>query len=485
MIPWTDLIYAIAPNGRTLHGAATPAGAEIAPVGVFKITVANAILAAMQTAIGPGQPLGEPFVPGRPMGWLAPPGTDPQADVPTWVARADAGEPYSDDYVLGVIAMLERFHSAYGIDPSHAPPPLFVGTGFTDDLFPVDETLRFVHRIRRDHPGTPVSVLLGDFGHQRAANKTADRARLLEDIRAWMDHYVMSKTPAPPRGFTATTQTCPRDAPSEGPFSAPEFSALARGSVRHASSAAQVVQPGGGDPDTGRAIDPATGGGDGCVVTSASDAPGTAVYRLPAATGDGYTLLGAPVITARLKVTGEPTSQQVAARLWDVAPDGKGQTLVARASYRPSGGAQDTWEMHANGWRFKAGHVAKLELLAADVPYGRPSNGQADIGVERLELVLPVRERLDDAGPPRRCSSRRRFTVRVPRGTTSARVGSRRLRVRRGRVTVDLRGRPRETAVLRHARPRADGGPALPDVCAQAHVLTPCQAGGARHTIAP
>jgi predicted acyl esterase len=448
VIPWTDLVYAIAPNGRTLHDEATPAGAETAPVGIFKITVANAILAAMQTATGPGQPLGEPFVPGRPMGFLPPAGTDPQADVPAWVARADAGEPYTDDYIRGVIDMLERYHSGYGIDSSHAPPPLFVGTGFTDDLFPVDETLRFVHRMHRDHPGVPVSVLLGDFGHQRAANKKADRERLLDDIRAWMDHYLMQKGPAPPQGFTATTQTCPRDAPSEGPFSAPTFGALARGSVRHASAVEQTLQPGGGDPDTGRAIDPVAGGGDGCVRTSAADAPGTAVYRLPAATGDGYTLLGAPRVIARLKLSGEPSSAQVAARLWDVAPDGATQSLVARASYRPSGAAQDTWEMHANGWRFAAGHVPKLELLAADVPYGRPSNGQPEIAVQRLELRLPVRERLDDA-PVRRCVSRRRFSVRVPSGTRVVRMGTRRLRVRHGRVTVDLRGRPRRTVRLR------------------------------------
>jgi hypothetical protein len=49
----------------------------------------------------------------------------------------------------------------------------------------------------------------------------------------------------------------------------------------------------------------------------------------------------------------------------------------------------------------------------------------------------------------RRCASRRRFTVRVPRGTRTVRLGSRRLRVRRGRAVVDLRGRPRQTVRLR------------------------------------
>ena len=81
MIPWTDLVYAIAPNGRTLTYAVTPPRRRRDPVGVFKSSFANAIFAAAQFATGPGQPIGEPFVPGRPMGFLAPPGTDPEADV--------------------------------------------------------------------------------------------------------------------------------------------------------------------------------------------------------------------------------------------------------------------------------------------------------------------------------------------------------------------------------------------------------------------
>ena len=89
MIPWTSLVGAIAPNGRTLANEVTPPGAQADPVGVFKLSVANAILAAAQFATGPGQPTGEPFIPGRPMGFLSPLGLDPEADVLGWVARAD------------------------------------------------------------------------------------------------------------------------------------------------------------------------------------------------------------------------------------------------------------------------------------------------------------------------------------------------------------------------------------------------------------
>jgi predicted acyl esterase len=390
VIPWTSLVGAIAPNGRTLANEVTPPGAESDPVGVFKLSLANAILVAAQNATGPGQPTGEPFIPGRPMGYLS--ATDPEANVAGWVARADLGEPYSDSAAQEIVSMMESFHSAYGIDGSVPPPPLYVGAGFTDDLFPVDETLRFINRMRAAHSEVPYSLYFGDYGHQRAANKPADRERLLNDIHAWFDHYLRGVRRAPRTGMTATTQTCPRTEPSEGPFTAATFAALARGEVRFSSSEARTISPGGGDPTTGVAIDPVGGGGDGCVETASSDAPGTATYRLPAATGAGYTLLGAPEIEANLEVSGAaPTDTQVAARLWDVA--GGNQRLVARGTLRPTGGATDTWELHPNGWRFAAEHVAKLELLSADPPYARASNSAFTVRVSDLELRLPTRER--------------------------------------------------------------------------------------------
>lgn len=388
VIPWTELIYAIAPNGRTLTYALGDPGVERNPVGVFKTSIANAIAAAAQFATGPGQPVGQPFVPGRPMGYLAPPGTDPESDVLGWVARADRGEPYDDAETQAIIDKTHRFHSPYGIDSSHPPPPLFIGSGFTDDLFPVDEVLRFAMRMRREHPEVPVSLLLGDFGHQRAANKPADRKRLLDSIHAWFDHYLRGKGKAPANGVVATTQTCPKDAPSEGPFSASTFTALARGEVRLRSSEPQTVSSNPGDPRIGAAIDPATGGGDGCVATGTDPEPGAATWSLPPATGAGYTLLGAPTVIAKLSVTGDYA--QIASRLWDVAPDGKTQTLVARGLYRPQ--ADAVFQLHANGWRFKQGHVAKLQFLGADPPYSRVSNGTFSVKVESLELRLPVRE---------------------------------------------------------------------------------------------
>jgi dienelactone hydrolase len=390
VIPWSDLLYAIAPNGRTLTYALAPPDATSNPVGVFKTSFMNAIAAAAQFATGPGQPVGEPFIPGRPMGFLAPPGVDPDADVLGWVARADRGEPYDDPETRTIVERLQRYHAPFHVDSSVAPPPLFIGSGFTDDLFPVDEALRFAERVRKQHPKTPLSLMFGDFGHQRAANKPADRKRLLDAIRAWMDHWLRGSAPKPFTGVSASTQTCPRSAPSEGPFSAATFSALAAGEVRFSTTTSQAITSTGGDPQVAAAIDPATGGGDACATTRTDTSPGTAVYTLPAATG--WTLLGAPTVLAKLAVSG--TAAQIAARLWDVAPDGASQTLVARGTYRPSGsGATEVFQLHANGWRFAPGHVAKLELLGADAPYTRVSNGTFSVAVQSLELRLPTHDR--------------------------------------------------------------------------------------------
>ncbi len=216
VIPWTDLVGAIAPNGRELSYAIGPLGEASDPVGVFKASFANALFAAAQFATGPGQPVGEPFVPGRPMGFLAPRGLDPDADVTAWVARADAGEPYDDAEAKQIVRTLQRFHSAIHIDASHRPPPLFVASGFTDDLFPVAEALRYVNRTSRRYPRLPLTLFLGDFGHQRAANKERQRAHLIRSIHRWFDHHLLGRGRRPYEGAIVYTQTCPQEARTPG-----------------------------------------------------------------------------------------------------------------------------------------------------------------------------------------------------------------------------------------------------------------------------
>jgi dienelactone hydrolase len=390
VIPWSDLVYAAAPNGRVSPTGITGRRRATSPVGVEKASFVNAIFAAAQFATGPGQPVGEPFVPGRPMGFLAPPGVDPEADVASWVERTDAGEPYDTADAQAVVDQLARFHSAYYIDHSRRPPPLFLGAGFTDDLFPVDEVLRFANRTSELYPRSPVSVFLGDYGHQRAANKPAERSELLRRIHGWFDRYLRGTKRHAPQGVTAYVETCPRSKPSIGPFHARTFADLAHGEVRQAFGGPQTIDSAGGDPTVARAIDPAAGGGDSCVSPSAEAAPGTARYAIASSRGP-FTLIGAPRIRAHLAVSGtDPQDAEVAGRLWDVAPDGGSERLVARGLYRPSNG-RNAWQLHPGAWRFRRGHTAVLELVGSDAPYARPSNDSFQIDVRDLRLALPAR----------------------------------------------------------------------------------------------
>src|SRR5262249_28217185 len=127
------------------------------------------------------------------------------------------------------------------------------------------------------------------------------------------------------------TQAC-NGATEEGPFTATDWDAIHPGEGRYASHRTQRFNSPGGQPANATATDPLLPGATPCRTVPADDDPGAATYRLHAAKGDGYTLLGSPTVIADLAATGE--NAQVVARLWDVAPDGM-QTLVAQSLYRP------------------------------------------------------------------------------------------------------------------------------------------------------
>jgi hypothetical protein len=194
--------------------------------------------------------------------------------------------------------------------------------------------------------------------------------------------------PASALGATALTQTCPKTAPSGGPFSAPTWAALHPGEVDLAAAAPQTILSTAGSPAIAKTIDPIAGGGDPCATVSSTDQrAGVATYRLPAATGSGYTLLGAATVAADLEATGR--FPQIDARLWDVDRSSHTQTLVARGIYRLDSTKPDAlqvFQLHPGAWHFAAGHVPKLELLGQDAPYARASNGPFQIVVSDLEL---------------------------------------------------------------------------------------------------
>lgn len=371
--PWSDLAYSLMPNGSTLDYAADSPyrGADgSAPIGVEKASYVTGLYGL-----------------GLASSNYAPPGTDAGADLTGWYTLINAGEPYdSNPLANSIVAEIAAHHSSYYIDHSRPPAPLLIQSGWNDDLFPVDEGVRFYNRTRAQYPGDPISLFLMDDGHARSQNKPADEALFLTRLNGWFDHYLKGAGAAPTSSAEALTTTC--GGSSEGPFKAGDWQSISPGEIRFGGNAAQTVLAGAGDPSIGAAFDPIAGSG-ACATAAGADQAGTANYRL-AVPAPGFTLLGSPTVIADLGVTG--TDSALAARLLDVGPDGK-ERLVARGLLRPGDGGEDVvFQLHPQGYRFAGGDTVKLELLPADAPYSRPSNLQAPITVSNLELRLPVRE---------------------------------------------------------------------------------------------
>jgi predicted acyl esterase len=379
--PWTDLAYSLMPNGSTLDFVTDspykgPDGK--ARIGIEKLSFVGGL-----------------FGTGAVESNYAPPGTNPEADLISWKALIDSGEPYeSKPQAQEILDQITTYHSSYYIDHSQPPAPLLIQNGWNDDLFPVDEAVRFYNRTRAQYPGDPISLFLMDDGHDRSQNKPADEALFLQRMNAWFGHYLKGAGAAPSSSAEALTTTCPESATSAGPHKAGDWQSLSPGEIPLDGVAAQTIVPGAGDPNIGKTFDPIAGK-DPCATASGADQIGTANYRLkvPAA---GFTLLGSPTIVADLATTN--VDSELAARLLDVLPGGQ-ERLVARGLLRPGdGGTGVVFQLHPQGYRFAGGDTVKLELLPSDAPYARPSNLQAPITVSNLRLRLPVLEQPGSLG---------------------------------------------------------------------------------------
>ncbi len=374
IIPWSDLAYSLVPNGRMLdYLDLNPYGAR---AGVQKQSWVDLL-----------------YNLGNATGFYSAPGVDPDHDLQTWKARLDAGEPYDTNPLLQlVVREVTTHHSAYYIDDSEPPAPLFIHNAWTDDLFPADEALRFYLKTRFRYPSAEISLEFADtFGHPRAnlaGDMTVINARI-DDLFA--RHLKGSGGPLPPV-IQTETQGCGGSSVM-GAFTAPDWESIHPGEVRMTDALPRSFTSAGGNASNANAVNP-TGAGTSCRTTSATDDPGAATYRLPAVAGTEYTLMGSPTVIATLAVDGP--FAEIAARLWDVGP-GNSQALISQSLYRPrtDGLEPEVFQLHPNGWHFVVGHQAKLELLGQSSPYGRPSNGTFTITVKNLELRLPVLEAPD------------------------------------------------------------------------------------------
>ncbi|MFL5855962.1 MAG: CocE/NonD family hydrolase [Solirubrobacteraceae bacterium] len=368
---WSDLVYALAPNGRLMDAVAAPRDQSRDPLGIGKQPIVDTL-----------------YLGGAGAGFLAPPGADPTADLGEQHDLLDAGEPPSAALVAGS-RQTYTYRSAYSLaSDGHLPAPLLIENGWTDDIFPAEQALRVYTRFAGSR--ADLSLMLGDLGHFRGSNKAAVDLAFNDRGAAFLDARGRGMPGGPRAGSViAYTQTCPKDAVAGGPFRAAAYPALARGSVRIGGRRAHTIPSDGGDDAVSAAVGPVTNS-DACTSVGARRLPGTAVFERRSR---GFTLLGLPTVTARVRTRG--AFPQLDARLWDVGPDGT-QVLVSHGAYRFAPGEKPgtiVFQLFGNGWRFAAGHKVRLELLGRDPQMFRPSNGSFSVRVADVAAHLPVRER--------------------------------------------------------------------------------------------
>ncbi|HEY8639626.1 MAG TPA: CocE/NonD family hydrolase C-terminal non-catalytic domain-containing protein, partial [Solirubrobacterales bacterium] len=374
---WSDLSNALQPNGNTLdYLVHNPYGDRI---GVEKQSYQSLLYGL-----------------GLSSGFYAPIGVDPSADITGWFNRINLGEPYDDALSHDLLTQIEKFHSPYYLQSGlprrrqERPAPILAYNSWLDDLFPADETLRYRNLVKSQFRSAKFRVLFAAGpGHPRAplSGTTPDLANFSSQF---FTHY-LKRGPAPQLHVRTYTQAC-GGSTMLGPFDSTTWAGQHPGEVRLDSAAPQTFTGAGGNPAISADVDPtpASLAHQGCVTEPSTPEPNTANYNLPAATGNGYTLLGSPTVIAKLAVSS--ANAQVAARLWDVAPGGT-ESFIARGVLRPEAGTNvAVFQLHPNGWHFTAGHVARLQLLGRDAPYARPSNGTFSITASNLELRLPVHE---------------------------------------------------------------------------------------------
>jgi predicted acyl esterase len=364
--PWSDLVDALLPNGRFLDTEIAPAGQSYEPIGVQIQSYVSGLYAL-----------------GNASGYIAPPGLDPEADLTKWFALTGAGEPYALE-AEAITHQIYTYHQGYGL--SGTPAPMLLESGWTDDLFPPEQSLRVYNAALAQK--ADVSLQLGDLGHSRGSNKENTDHAFQEQAASFFAAKLQRSGRAPASGsVTAYTQTCPQAAPGGGPYVAGKWAKLHPHTISFGSPAAQTFTSAGGNPATAAQFDPIAGTTEACKTVSAETEPDTANYTT---TSQGFTLLGLPTVTATINTVGP--FGEIAARLWDVLPDGE-QRLITRGIYRLTENQQGTitFQLHGNGYEFPAGDTVKLQLLGRDAPYYRASNGAFSVEVHNVTVALPAR----------------------------------------------------------------------------------------------
>lgn len=373
---WTDLSYSLLPNGRTLDYVSNnsyfgPLGpAHHYPMGVMKTSYVAGLYGTGQA----GSHYGNAAL-----------GEEPPLD--QWYALINAGEPYTDATHKPIAAEIVNYHSGYyWLDPSVAPAPTLFNSGWSDDLFPVSEPLRYIHAANVMHPGVPVGLFASNYGHARASSVDGPESRVR--ARAWFDYYLRGVGPEPGPAINAKVQDC--DGTGAPVYGGASWSELSPGELRLQDAAGGLITDTvGPSGQASTSFDPISGG-NACTRVADASVAGALSYDFPSPDSGGYTVLGSATIIADIDFTGAEVKDAVlVGRLLDIAPDGSAR-LLARGVLRPDFIGQQVFQLTPIAAEVPDNHHLQIQLMGHEAPTHRQSNSSYVLNISNVELRIPV-----------------------------------------------------------------------------------------------
>ena len=434
-IPWTDLAYSLAPNGSTLdYVADAPYRGRL---GVEKQSFVERPLPRRASARRAS---------------TRPPGTDPTADLIGWQHAARRRASPTAPTSQAIVDELTQHHSSYYIDHSIPPAPMLMSSGFTDDLFPADETIRYYNRTRTAVPGRRPGAVLRRL-RPPARPEQGRRHRRAARRRRTPGSTTTSRARAPsrPQGVDGVHRDLPGSRARRAARTRRRTGRRWRpGEIRYDGRRTQTIAGAGCDRPAAP-FNPVSGGG-ACATTAGADQPGAADLRArPGARrrlhddglGDGDRQVHAP----RRHLPGRRAPARRRARRhrrrWSPRPLAPGDRRPDEAGVPAASRTAGT---------FAEGHVPKLELLPptpTPAPlggYGRASNDQQPVTVSDLELRIPVVEKPGSLDGPRRRAGaevparglRARRRLRGARRTPRPKLAKRKLKVKGSKLVAKV-----------------------------------------------
>ena len=359
---WSDLLYSLVPNGRFHDFGVGDEDESLEPIGVAKKSLVDAL-----------------YFGGVAVGYLAPRGADPTADVATWRDVLEAGKPYGRR-VTAIARQVHTYKSAVTL-PGR-PAPLLIMDGFTDPAFSASEALRTYDQLRAWDDPPYVSLQLGDLGHFRAGNNFEMYRDFADDGTAFLAHYLKGTDAGGPRAGSVKVygQGCPKGTLGPGPIESTSFRRVARGELRLHLDRERALRN--GSDAVAKFFDPVPNS-DPCSTVPLDAAP----PRI-AATSPGFTLAGLTGVRADVDNAG--SYAQIDARLLDVFD--RRERLIDYGTYRllPGQSGRIDFQLAGNVYRFARGHVVRLELVKRNAPTFLP-DAPARIAVDDVAVTIPTR----------------------------------------------------------------------------------------------